>query len=207
MSNTAYFEKRIPIMLELGFNEIQLPVLKKYIDFLWESNEILNLISRKMTFEELIDNHLIDCLLPLKNFPTNIQNVADYGTGGGLPGILYAIQFPEMKFHLYEKSNLKCDFLVKCLAFAPNIIVQGDIPSDLPNIDLIIARAFKPIDVHLDMSRSYYLKKGKYFLLKARKEKIEEELVLARKRFKDLKVEIIPLQSPVLEVERHLVLI
>ncbi len=194
-------------MLELGFNETQLPILKKYIDFLWESNEILNLISRKMTFEELIDNHLIDCLLPLKNFPTNVENVADYGTGGGLPGILYAIQFPEMKFHLYEKSNLKCDFLVKCLTFAPNIIVQGDIPSDLPNIDLIIARAFKPIDVHLDMSRSYYLKKGKYFLLKARKEKIEEELILARKRFKDLKVEIIPLKSPVLEVERHLVLI
>lgn len=207
MSNAAYFENRIPIILELGFNESQLPALKHYIDYLWESNEILNLISRKMTFEELIDNHLIDCLLPLKYFPKNLKNVADYGTGGGLPGVLYAIQFPEVKFHLYEKSKLKCDFLVQCMAFAPNIIVQGDITHELKNVDLIIARAFKPIDVHLDMSRSYYNAKGKYFLLKARKEKIDEELALARKQFKDIKAEIISLKSPVLDVERHLVLI
>src|SRR5687768_13407641 len=107
MSNAAYFEKRIPLMLELGFDKSKLEVLRKFIDFLWESNEILNLISRKMTFEELIDNHLIDCLLPLKKFPTGIKTVADFGTGGGLPGIVYAIQFPEIKFDLYEKSNLK----------------------------------------------------------------------------------------------------
>ncbi|MNY80518.1 hypothetical protein D3C86_2216000 [compost metagenome] len=57
------------------------------------------------------------------------------------------------------------------------------------------------------MSRGYYAKKGKYFLLKARREKIDEEMTLAKKKFKDLKADIIPLQSPVLEVERHLVLI
>ncbi len=41
-----------------------------------------------MTFEELIDNHIIDCLLPLKYFPQDIKTAADFGTGGGLPAAI-----------------------------------------------------------------------------------------------------------------------
>lgn len=202
-----HFEKRIPIILQLGFRKEALPKLKAYIDLLWAANEDLNLISRKMTFEELIDNHVIDCLLPLKLFPSNIKTAADFGAGGGLPGVIYAIQFPEVKYHLFEKSVLKQEFLNRCRTIAANLEVHGEIPQDLKNTDLVTARGFKPIDVILDMSRSYYKNGGKYFLLKARHEKIDEELVLARKKFKDLKVQIEVLSSPVLEVERHLVLI
>lgn len=202
-----HFEKRIPLFIELGFSEKQIPKLKQYIDLLWASNEELNLISRKMTFEELIDNHVIDCLLPLAQFPTGLETVADFGSGGGLPGVLYAIQFPDTTFQLFEKSKLKQDFLNKCKTIAPNLVINGDIPPNLNKIELVVARAFKPLDVILDMSRTYYAKSGKYFLLKARQEKIDEELLLARKKFKELKCIIVPLKSPVLEVERHLVLI
>ncbi len=202
-----HFEKRIPLFIELGFNEKQISKLKQYIDLLWASNEELNLISRKMTFEELIDNHVIDCLLPLAQFPTGLKMVADFGSGGGLPGVLYAIQFPDTIFQLFEKSKLKQEFLNKCKNLTPNLIVSGDIPPNLNKIELIVARAFKPLDVILDMSRTYYAKNGKYFLLKARQEKIDEELLLARKKFKELKCTIVTLKSPVLEVERHLVLI
>lgn len=202
-----YFEKRTPLFLQLGFREEALPQLKSYIDLLWTSNEELNLISRKMTFEELIDNHVIDCLLPLKHFPQNIKVAADFGSGGGLPGVVYAIQFPHTEYHLYEKSPKKQEFLQACQKIAPNLKIHGDIPQQLDKVEIVTARAFKPIDVILDVSRPYYTRQGKYFLLKARQEKIEEELALAKKKFKNLKVEIIPLKSPVLEVERHLVLI
>ncbi|XGC79801.1 16S rRNA (guanine(527)-N(7))-methyltransferase RsmG [Bdellovibrio bacteriovorus] len=202
-----YFEKRSSLFVELGFDEAALPKLKNYVDLLWSANEELNLISRKMTFEELIDNHIIDCLLPLKHFPKNVKSAADFGAGGGLPGVIYAIQFPNMKYHLYEKSPKKQEFLERCKAIAPNLQVHGEIPKDLKDVELVTARGFKPIDVILEVSRDYYKKGGKYFLLKARQEKINEELVLAKKKFKELKTEIIPLQSPVLEVERHLVLI
>ena len=63
------------------------------------------------------------------------------------------------------------------------------------------------MDVLLEVSQDYYAKGGKYFLLKARLEKINEEILMAKKSFKDLKVTVQPLASPVLEVERHLVLI
>lgn len=200
-----HFEKRTPILLQLGVREAALPKMKEYLDLLWAANDEMNLISRKMTFEELIDNHLIDCLLPLAKFPTDVKEVADFGSGGGLPALVYALQFPEMKFHLFEKSKMKQAFLKKCFTLSPNIRVHGEIPPDLGEIDLVTARAFKPIDVMLDLSRRYHQKGGRYFLLKGRREKIEEEITEARKKFKDLKVKIEPLSSPVLDVERHLV--
>lgn len=201
----AYFEKRTPVMLELGFRPDGLKALRAYVDFLWNSNQELNLISRQMSFEELIDNHVIDCLLPLAHFPQGIKAVADFGSGGGLPGVVYAIQFPEISWTLYEKSPLKQDFLKACRQVAPNLKIEGTIPLELKNIDLVTARAFKPLDVIFDLSRSYSKSGGKYFLLKARREKIEEELVLVRKKHKDLTLQILSLKSPILEVERHLV--
>jgi 16S rRNA (guanine527-N7)-methyltransferase len=207
MPVSTYFDKRTPLMLELGFRQEGLALLKKYVELLWASNEELNLFSRKMTVEELIDNHVIDCLLPLKKFPTGIKYAADLGSGGGLPGVIYAIQFPDTRYILFEKSILKQNFLKKCIELAPNLVIQGEIPHDLDKVQIVTARAFKPIDVILDITRIYYQKKGKYFLLKGRQEKIDEEVLLAKKKFKDLKVESLPLKSPVMDVERHLVLI
>lgn len=207
MSLPAYFDSRVPVILDLGFREDGIALLKQYVELLWASNEELNLFSRKMTAEELVDNHVIDCLLPLKQFPTNLRYAADLGSGGGLPGVIYAIQFPNTRYILFEKSVLKQNFLNKCKTLAPNLVVQGEIPHDLEKVQIVTARAFKPIDVILDITRSYYGKKGKYFLLKGRQEKIDEELQLAQKKFKDLKIESVPLHSPVMEVERHLVLI
>ncbi len=201
------FDSRISTILDLGFPEAALPKLKAYLELLWSSNEELNLISRKMTFDDLMDNHVIDCLLPLKYFPKNIKAAADFGSGGGLPAVIYAIAFPDISYTAFEKSKLKQDFLKKCIAIAPNLKVEGEIPPKLVNIDLVTSRAFKPIDVILEFSRDYYKKGGKYFLLKARMEKVEEEMRDARKKFKEVKAEITPLKSPVLEVERHLVLI
>lgn len=200
-------EDRIKNIAELGFRESAIERLRQFIDHLWASNEDLNLISRKMSMSELIDNHVIDCLLPLKFFPKDIKAVADFGSGGGLPGVIYALQFPEVQFHLYEKSPLKQKFLESCKIIAPNLITHGEIPSDLPGIDLVTSRAFKPIDVILDMSRKYYSKGGRYFLLKGRREKVIEEIEIAKKKFKTLDPRIENLVSPVMDVERHLVLI
>ncbi|MGE3758846.1 MAG: 16S rRNA (guanine(527)-N(7))-methyltransferase RsmG [Pseudobdellovibrionaceae bacterium] len=202
-----HFSKRIPVILELGFKEDAIPKLKEYLDLLWSANEELNLFSRQMTQEELIDNHLIDCLLPIKKFPSGVKEAADFGAGGGLPGVIYAIQFPQIAFHLFEKSPKKQDFLNRCKNIAPNLTVHGEIPQALGKIELVTARAFKPIDVILDVSRTYYKNGGKYFLLKGKADKIAEEIKLAKKKFKDLEVQVEPLKSPILEVERHLILI
>ncbi len=201
------FDQRIPLMFELGFREAAIAQLRDYLQLLWSANEELNLFSRQMTLEELVDNHFIDCLLPLRFFPKDVKVAADFGSGGGLPGVIYALQFPKIRYQLFEKSPKKREFLNRCKTLAPNLEVQGEIPKVLKDVDVVTARAFKPLDVILDISRDYYLKKGRYFLLKGRREKIDEETQLALKKFKDLKLQIEPLKSPLLDVERHLVLI
>lgn len=199
--------QRESIIKDLGFRASGLESLARYLDLLWSSNEELNLISRKMTPGELVDNHVVDCLLPLAHFPKNISRASDFGSGGGLPGVLFAIQFFEVEYTLHEKSPKKREFLQKCAKLASNIRLAEDVPRQLPKTDVVTARAFKPLDVILDMSREYYLGGGKYFLLKGRREKIDEEFSDARKKFKNLKIEVLALKSPLLEVERHLVLI
>lgn len=201
----TYLETRKNIILQLGFDESKWENLVGYCQHLWAANEELNLVSRKMTVADLIDNHVIDSLLPLRFFPKDVKKVADFGSGGGLPAVIYAIHFSEIKFVLFEKSPAKQDFLSSCRKYAKNLEIQAEIPIRLPNVDLVTARGFKPIDVLLDVSRDYYKQNGKYFLLKARKEKIDEELQLAKKKFKDLNSRLQVLNSPVLEVERHLV--
>lgn len=202
-----YFDQQSPQFLSLGFRQDAIPSLKKYIELLLASNEELNLISRKMSFEELIDNHVIDCMLALPSFPEKPKVIADLGSGGGLPGVLLALQFPETQIHLYEKSPLKREFLAKCQKLCSNIQLFDQIASEMKNTDLVTARAFKGVDVILDMTRKYYATGGKYLLLKGRKEKIDEELGLAQKSFKDLKSKIVQIKSPVMDVERHLVII
>lgn len=198
-------ESRTPLLLKMGFNRESISLLKSYLELLWSSNLELNLISRKMTEEELLDNHVIDSLLPLKYFPESANRIADFGSGGGLPAVIYALQFPKKHFFLYEKSPKKQDFLRKIKQIAPNIEVKGEIPNSLEKIDLITARAFKPLNVILELSRKHYENKGQYFLLKGRQEKIHEELQEAGKKFKNLKLKIVSLESPVLKVERNLV--
>lgn len=194
-------------MLELGFNPKYIETLKSYVDLLWKANEELNLISRKMSYEELIDNHVIDALIALPYFPKNVKQVADFGSGGGIPGVIFALNFQDIQFTLYEKSIKKREFLARCQTLSPNIQLQGEIPKDLAGIDLVTARAFKPLDVILDISRDYQKNSGRYFLLKGRREKIDEEIQLSLKKFKDIKPKIIELKSPILEVERHLVIL
>lgn len=203
---------QIQIILDCGFQEKNLDTLKWYIDFLWQQNTELNLFSRQTTFNDLIENHIIDCLLPLKHFENinsnqTLNKVADLGTGGGLPAIIYAIHFPEIQFELFEKSPKKQIFLNSLKQKITNIQIKGLVHSTDLNVDLIMARGFKPIDVILELTQSHYEKHKNYFLLKARLEKINEELFDTQKKFKNIKSEIIKLNSPILEVERHLVLI
>lgn len=193
-------------LLKLGFREDGLKNLEQYVDFLWESNEDLNLVSRKMTYKELMENHVIDCLLPLKYFPKadQLKSFADFGSGGGLPGVLFAIQFPRARALLFEKSLLKQNFLNHCRLFAPNLQVMSEVPSDLEQVDVVISRAFKSAETILQMSQKYFEKGGSYFLFKARRDKLDEDLGLTQKRFKSLRYQLIELKSPVLEVERNI---
>ena len=134
------------------------PQFEAYCELLKKENSKINLIS-KSTEKEMRERHIVDCAQTIEFIDENYNICTDVGSGSGLPGIVLAIimkiKKPDMKFHLYEKSFRKCEFLtiVKDKLDLNAEVFQKDIFKE-KNIetDLIISRAFKPLPIVLDLA-------------------------------------------------------
>lgn len=83
------------------------PVLEKWAVLLREWNEKINLISRK-DIEYLEERHLSHCLAITNHLKLmNGARIMDVGTGGGFPGILMAICYPQAHFTLIDSIGKK----------------------------------------------------------------------------------------------------
>ena len=72
-----------------------------------EWNEKINVISRK-DIENLECNHILHSLAIARFIKfTPGTHVMDLGCGGGLPGLPLAIMFPEVRFHLIDRTGKK----------------------------------------------------------------------------------------------------
>ena len=83
------------------------PVLEQWAQLLREWNEKINLISRK-DIEHLEERHLSHCLA-ITNHLKLMQGtrIMDVGTGGGFPGIIMAICYPQAQFTLIDSIGKK----------------------------------------------------------------------------------------------------
>ena len=160
------------------------PEFEAYCDLLKKENSKINLIS-KSTEKDIRKRHIVDCAQTIDFIDEKYDICTDIGSGSGLPGIVLAIimkiKKPNMKFNLYEKSFRKCEFLsdVKEKLNLNAEVIQKDIFRE-KNIetDLIIARAFKPLPIMLDLANKNF-KKFKsviIFLGKNKKEILEKAL-------------------------------
>ena len=61
--------------------------------------------------EEIIRRHFVECVFAAQHLPANIENLLDYGSGAGLPGVAIAICRPEIRVTLAEAQGKKASFL------------------------------------------------------------------------------------------------
>ena len=91
----------------LHLSDPQQAQLHTYASLLIETNEKINLISRKTAPDEVWERHIVHCLaLTQHGFPDGAK-VVDWGTGGGLPGLVLAICYPKVAFHLVDSTGKK----------------------------------------------------------------------------------------------------
>lgn len=122
----------------------QLALIKHYTELLLETNQTINLISRKDT-EQVYTRHILHSLSIAKvNDFAPEQRVLDVGTGGGLPGIPLAILNPETEFYLVDSIGKKIkavDLMVEELGLA-NVYVANERVENLKmKFDFAVSRA------------------------------------------------------------------
>jgi len=192
-------------------------LLSRYIKEIELFNTAYGLVGTSDT-NELIIKHILDSLAPLgiiikllkDTRSANIPQIADAGSGAGLPGIPLAIALPKCVFTLIERMGRRAGFLfnTKAVLSLSNINVEESELEKAGNgqFNLVTFRAFKPLEPKLLKTLFKACAPGGVIAAyKGRREKIEAEMSPLQKNCK--KWEIIPYTTPFLEEERHLLII
>ena len=139
------------------------PQFEAYCELLKKENNKINLIS-KSTEIDMRKRHIVDCAQTIDFIDENCKICTDVGSGSDpeeVLAIIMKIKKPDMKFHLYEKSFKKCQFLsavkekldLNAEVFQKDIFKEKNIETDL-----IITRAFKPLPIVLDLAEKNFKK-------------------------------------------------
>ena len=192
-----------------------LPLLNSYAAEIERRNETLGLVGSRSR-RDLMIRHILDSLSPLDILRGLMRGmggaveIADVGSGAGLPGIPLAIALPDCRFTLIERKTRRSVFLRNTLAVLglPNAAVEEREMEKAPRFrfDLIVFRAFRPLEPAI-LRGLFRLLRGNGVLAawKGRREKIEAEMGAVQAMVGSW--EAIPCPVPFLEEERHLALI
>jgi 16S rRNA (guanine527-N7)-methyltransferase len=132
--------------------------LKKYEELLIKFNENLNLVGIS-TINSIWNRHFLDSAQVIDFIDKNDKSLLDIGSGAGFPGLVLAILAKDrkipLKTKLLEKSPKKINFLkkvIKELDLNAEAINQNILNTPVKLMEeVLVARAFKPLDIILKL--------------------------------------------------------
>mgnify|MGYP006291824023 FL=1 len=167
---------------------------------------------------ELVVKHILDSLAPHAVLAAVLGEcsrgeIADLGSGAGLPGIPLAIALPHAHVSLIERSGRRVGFLRNCVAVLKlsNVtVVERDafLVAQEERRQLVVMRAFLPLsDALLDAVAGMLVPGGTALLYKGRLSvaQADQELASEHPAFAEARLE--PVSVPFLTDERHLLVL
>lgn len=101
---------------------------------------------------------------------TQMSDIYDFGSGAGLPGLIFAILYPQVRVHLVENDPKKLEFLDHCLKALSisNAIIESKGIEGLPeaSVDFAMSRGLASITKSLLLSRKPFKKGGVFYHIK-----------------------------------------
>ena len=153
---------------QLNFTSKSIVALKIFVDALINVNKKHNFIS-KSTEADIWHRHVLDSAQLVKFINFSNGSLSDLGSGAGFPGLVLAIFNSNQDFHvkLYEKSPVKRAFLKQIInKLSINVDIKGNIYEEIVDSDYIVSRAFKKLEVLIQVSREIVKKSHKLIVLK-----------------------------------------
>lgn len=168
-------------------------------------NRVYNLTALRDE-SQMLTHHLLDSLSVLPHL--DADNIADIGSGGGLPGIPLAITRPDMQIALVEISHKKASFLQQAkieLGLRNATIVNDRVEQWQPDDTFanVISRAFSDIADFVRLTQHAIDIDGRWFAMKGVNP--HDEIAQLPADFRVRK--IVALDVPGLDASRHLIVI
>lgn len=202
----------------LHLTEVQFALLQNYVALLLQANQSLNLVSRADN-QNLWEKHILHSLAILFKLDlSGIVSLLDLGTGGGLPGIPLAIVNPGLAFTLVDSIKKKSQAVagfVDALELNNTTVVcsRAELlskdPAHAGAYDVVVSRAVAPLAQLIRWSngflRSQTLQNESHIggpgkvpicpgtLIALKGGDLGDEMARARKKQKDIRIEVIPL--------------
>lgn len=164
------------------------PKLEKYLELLNKWAKVINLVS-PTTLPDAKRRHFLDSVQLIRFIPEGTKTLFDIGSGAGFPGLVIALECPDIQVHLIESDTKKCSFLstVSRETNTPVIIHNQriesvDTPSDTKP-DVITARALASLAELLDLTSPWWTDNPQITLIFPKGAKAKEEVVEAQKKY------------------------
>jgi 16S rRNA (guanine527-N7)-methyltransferase len=160
--------------------------------------------------DELVIKHFLDSMAAvpiLKEIP--FDTACDVGSGGGFPGLVLSVVFPDKKFTLIERSGKKALFLANTavMMHASNVeVLSEDANLVKDQFDLVLFRALGQFTQYFPTLYRLAAENGHLFAFKGRGEEVKKELKILPDEIQK-KTDIRSAHVPFLEDERNFVII
>ena len=182
VSDYFYHNKNIILKAKINL-DLSDEVIEKFSRYLncvehWEKTH--NIVSNKFSREELLEN-LFDSAVGGASLLFE-NHIYDAGSGGGFPGIVLGILYPEIRFILIESNRKKCSFLrlVKNILILDNVSIENKRIEEFEELSYVISKAaFSPSNINVLWEA--LAEKGKLALWATPKSKQSFESVLEKK--------------------------
>ena len=170
------------VISRFALTKTQIKKIDTYSLELFEFNKHTNLVA-KSTLENFWERHIADCLQLSTFISEKKYKIFDFGTGGGLPGVLLSI----IGYHniiMIDSVGKKIDFVrnvVNLLSLSAKTQKKRIEKTNLGKPDVIISRALAPLNKLLFYSLLHSNKKTTSLFLKGRN--VYNEIEMAKKKY------------------------